>query len=114
MKYSIFLFLVFYFYTGFAQNDLSILSWNVESGGNDSSYIAQRLRELEGFDILGLSEVRSTEQNVYTSAAAFSENATFNSILGQSGGADRLLIIYNDDRFDLLNQNELITSLSNL
>jgi len=107
MKTMLYFFLFSYAIASVAQHNLTVLSWNVESGGNDSSYVAQRLRDLEGIDLLGLSEVRENEQNTFTSAAAFGENASYNSVLGQTGGGDRLLIIYNDDRFDLLDQNEL-------
>ena len=34
------------------ENLLSILAWNVESGGGDSKVIAERLARLDEFDIL--------------------------------------------------------------
>ncbi len=41
-----------------AAESLRLLAWNVESGGNNPETIASELRELSGYDIVGLSELR--------------------------------------------------------
>ena len=43
-----------------AQKRILVLSWNVESGGNDPATITQQLADFEGYDILGLTEVKAS------------------------------------------------------
>ncbi|MFO1076693.1 MAG: hypothetical protein U1E73_03095 [Planctomycetota bacterium] len=45
--------------------------------------------------------------NELKAAAADGEHATFNIVMGTTGGADRLAIVYDDDRFDLVSSDEL-------
>ena len=83
---------------------ISVLSWNVESGGSDPAVIAKQLKELGEHDIYCLSEVdpKSFEQN----ASALGD--MFMAVNGKSGRDDRLQIIFNKDRFELLEQKELM------
>ncbi len=83
---------------------ISVLSWNVESGGSDPAVIAKQLKVLGEYDIYCLSEVdpKSLDQN----ATALGDN--FMAINGKTGRDDRLQIIFNKDRFELLEQKELM------
>ena len=82
---------------------LSILAWNVESGGNDPEVIARQLAELSGYDIYCLSEVNARNFDRYKQALG-ADFASFNSSLGRG---DRLQIIFNKSRFELLQKKEL-------
>jgi hypothetical protein len=85
----------------------NILSWNVESGGNDPQYISSRLSELQDYHLIGLCEVYPDNIEMYTIAAGQGESGTFASISGTTGRSDRLVIIYNQDKFKLLDYSEL-------
>jgi endonuclease/exonuclease/phosphatase family metal-dependent hydrolase len=80
----------------------------VESGGADPDVVAQRIEEIDGCDVWGLSEVNDQRwADTFEAAAEVGENADFQHILGSTGGGDRLLIIYNDDRLELLDFQQL-------
>ncbi len=49
-------------------NTISILAWNVESGGNDPEVIGRQLSELGGYDIFCLSEVAEKNFDRYLKA----------------------------------------------
>lgn len=83
--------------------ELSILAWNVESGGSDPEVIAKQLAELRSHDVYCLSEVDSDEFERFRKALP----AGFASIDSTSGGGDRLQIIFNGNRFELLEEKEL-------
>jgi len=85
------------------KNTLSILAWNVESGGADSKVIAKRLARLDEFDIVCLSEVHPDDFIAYQN----SRGSDFDTVTSQSGNEDRLQIIYNKNRFELLEKIEL-------
>lgn len=82
---------------------LSVLAWNVESGGNDPDVIAAQLKDLTGYDIYCLSEVHADNFGKYTNALP----TGFVSVNSSLGGGDRLQIIFNSNRFELLQQKEL-------
>ncbi len=68
---------------------LSLIAWNVESGGSDPAVIAKQLSELGGYDIYCLSEVdpKTFDQNVTALGSKFT------TINGNTGRDDRLQII---------------------
>jgi endonuclease/exonuclease/phosphatase family metal-dependent hydrolase len=87
---------------------LIVMGYNVESGDADPVVVSQRIEAFEGCDIWGLSEVQSQSwADAFEEAAEYGENADFAHILGSTGGGDRLLIIYNADRFELIDSQEL-------
>ena len=92
-----------------AQERLSVIGWNLESGDADVNVIANRIEAAQGVDIWGFSEVENEVQvvAVLEAAAEDGEDADYQSILGTTGGNDRLLIIYDADRLSLLQQEEL-------
>ncbi len=83
---------------------LSVIAWNVESGGSDPVVIAKQLKELGDYDIYCLSEVdpKTFDQNVTAIGSKFT------TINGNTGRDDRLQIIFNKERFELLEQKELM------
>ncbi len=55
-----------------------------------------------------MSEVRNQDwANIFEVATEDGENADFIQVLGTTGGADKLLIIFDSDKFDLVNSEEL-------
>jgi len=87
---------------------LTVVTWNVESGGADSATIADQIAAFDGVDLWGLTEVNGVVDAIhYATAAGDGEDAAFSHVLSQSGGGDRLLALYNENRFDLLGSDEL-------
>lgn len=87
---------------------LRIVSWNVESGDADPRTLDDFIAQLEGIDIWGLSEVQNDEwAGLFEAAAEVGEGADFIQVLGTTGGADRLLIIYNTNRLEIVESYEL-------
>jgi endonuclease/exonuclease/phosphatase family metal-dependent hydrolase len=87
---------------------VTIVSWNVESGGADTAAIAARMRTFEGVDVWGLSEVQNDAwATQFARAAADGEGASFARVLGTTGNTDRLAIVYNTGRLALVRSFEL-------
>ena len=81
---------------------VTIVAWNVEAGGSDMAGNLKILKSLEPFDILALNEV-PLESTVEV-ASRWSKEA---SIIGQTGGDNRLLIAWNDQKFEKVSTEEL-------
>lgn len=87
---------------------VTVVSWNVESGGSNNETIRQRMASFQGVDVWGLSEVASdAAAGVFETGAEDGEEATFNRIVGTTGASDRLAIIFNAERFQLVRSQEL-------
>ena len=82
---------------------LNIAAWNVESGGNDPAVIAEQMKDFSGFDIVALNEVG--ERNVPLYAASLGSN--YQAFVSETGRADRLAILYDTTRFELLERQEM-------
>lgn len=89
--------------------ELTIVGFNVESGDADPAVIAERhIAPLDGADLWGFSEVQNASWlSILKQGAAVGENAEFQSVLGTTGGADRLAIVYNSDLLELVSHEEL-------
>jgi hypothetical protein len=87
---------------------LTVAGFNVESGAANPRVIAEQIGPLRDVDLWGFSEVRNaSEGNLLAVGAADGESGTFQSILGTTGGEDRLLIVFNSDRLDLVQRGEI-------
>lgn len=87
---------------------LTVAGFNVESGAANPNVIAEQIGPLDGIDLWGFSEVKnSTEARAFERGAEDGESAAFESILGTTGGEDRLLIVYNSDRLERVASGEL-------
>lgn len=82
---------------------IAVLAWNIESGGNDPNVIARQLAAFNDYDLYCLSEVRARNFALYANALP----TGFVSIISTMGGGDRLQILFNSNRFELLQQDEL-------
>ena len=79
------------------------LCWNVESDGSDPQVIARQLREFTGYDLFALTEVLPDAFSTFS--AALGEK--FASVETKSGNTDRMQILYNRERFELVRSFEL-------
>lgn len=90
--------------------ELTVIGYNVESGGAQSNAVGQRISHIDGCDVWGLSEVQNASwAQQFEDAAEQGEgpNANFERVIGTTGGADKLLIIYDNKRFEKINDFEL-------
>ncbi len=89
---------------------MSIISYNVESddlNDTDPQLVAEDIREISGADLWGLSEVADqAAADLFTEAVAF-PGADFDSIFGTTGSLDKLQIIYNKNKLQLVESEEL-------
>lgn len=82
---------------------IEILLWNTESENSDPAVIAGQLKELcPSTTIAGLSEVDPSAFELYRLALG----PDFRSINGTSGNMDRLQLIYDARRLELLDDSE--------
>lgn len=102
---NIFLFKAFYQEVpdAVANSQLKLAAWNVESGGNDPELIAQQIKYFADYDVIGLNEVNSKNVDKYTIALG----PQFQSFVSKTGRADRLAILFDKNRFELLEQKEM-------
>ena len=82
---------------------ISVLAWNVESGGSDPAVIARQLREMAPADIYALSEVSPRTFDQF----ALAVGPTFQSVESETGRADRLQLLFDSQRFELIRRVEL-------
>ena len=89
-------------------HSLKVIAWNVESDGSDPQTVARRIRDAQGCDIWGLSEVKdSAAASLFEDAATDGEGADFEGVLGSTGFSDRLQVIYDAERFERIEHYEL-------
>jgi endonuclease/exonuclease/phosphatase family metal-dependent hydrolase len=92
-----------------AAESLTVLGLNVESDADtDPREVATLIQRIDGVDIWGLSEV-ADDRTVLTflNAAKSGETGQFRYFLGRSGRSDRLAVIYNRSKLELLETREL-------
>lgn len=85
-----------------SSDPVRVIAWNVESGGSDPATIATRLRSFADYSIVALSEVAASAAPLYAK-----EFPGFESILGSTGGGDRLQLLIDKDRFEILESKEM-------
>lgn len=90
--------------------ELSVVAFNLESGDADPMYLADRyLAPQQGVDLWGLSEVQNPEWiPLLEQGVEQGERSDFQSILGTTGGGDRLAIFYNTQLLDVTEAYELM------
>lgn len=80
-----------------------ILSWNVESEGNDPRVIARELSEFKGYDLVGLTEVLPENFRRYGTALG----SDWKWIPSRSGFNDRMMIAYDSRKYEEIRRFEL-------
>lgn len=88
---------------------LVVVGWNVEGfERSDPATIAERIAAFEDVDLWGLSEVTDADDaEAYEIAAEIGENADYESIVGTTGNNILLVILYDAERFTLIDRLEL-------
>ncbi len=90
------------------QEKIVVIGWNAESGDANPDTVAKRIEEIDGCDIWGMCEVKDAQwAAIFNHAAEIDEEADFETILGTTGKLDKMQIIYNADKFDLIRTFEL-------
>lgn len=89
--------------------DLSfrVISWNLESGESDIDLLAEQMGARRGVHLWGLCEVPSSGAiEKLELGAEEGESTEFDNIFGNTGGDDRLAILYDTNRFELVGEAE--------
>ena len=81
---------------------IRFLAWNIESGGNDPAVIASQLEAMSGYDVICLCEVSGKQFERYAAT-----KPGFTSVESETGRADRMQILFDASRFELLEKKEL-------
>ena len=90
-----------------AAQGLRVVGWNTESGDADPDVLADYIEDTQGVALWGFSEVLSEWEAPFRRAAEGGEQARFGSVLGTTGRADRLLVVYDTDRLEKVAHSEL-------
>jgi|GEM_PF-6363093 len=85
---------------------LRVICWNLESGDSDAELLGRQMGQKDEVDIWGLSEVDPDVFDIIE-AGAEESGIDFETIEGETGGNDRLAILFNTDRLELLEVMEL-------
>ncbi len=91
-----------------AKLDLSILAWNIESGGSDNEVILAQMKDLAAkqfdgkLDIIALSETPPGSGDLWKSVLPGGA-----LVMGTTGDSDRLCIVYNGERFEEVRVQQL-------
>ena len=88
--------------------DLRLVTWNIESGGNKPSVIADQLGKLGRYDIVGLTEVDPVNSRRYREALSSAHGKPFQSAVSSTGKKDRVMFIYDGSRVSLIQNYELV------
>ncbi len=90
-------------------SELTVVGFNLESGDAAPAYLAREyMAPLSGVDLWGLSEVQNDSWvEVLEAGAESGERADYTTILGTTGGGDRLAIVYNEALLELIAVEEL-------
>ncbi len=97
-------------FVGTTQADpLSVLSWNVESGGADPATIASELSRLPRADVFLFQEVAPSDIGRYAAAIRQTHAESYKCYLGSLGGSDRLAIIVDEELYRVREFTELLS-----
>ncbi len=92
----------------FADAEITVISWNVQSGDADPDIVAGQMAAMNGVDLWGLCEVDGTTwAQSFEVGAETGELGDFTTILGTTGGSDRLLILYDNQQFTEVDHFEI-------
>jgi len=95
--------------TGFAQaEELRITSWNLESGGESSSLtLAEQISQLPPSDIWTFQEVKNRRWADELLWGITLHGGDYDFQLGRDGQEERLMIVYNREKVDVINKKEM-------
>lgn len=87
----------------------SVAAWNLESGDSDERFLATQIEAWKGFDVWGFSEVRegSVLEILGASLNAANPGANYMGIIGTTGRADKLGIVFSSKTLECLGSWQL-------
>jgi len=89
-------------------NEVKIVAFNVESGDATAAKTAESVTRVKGESIWALVEVENEQwAQTFALAAADDGQEGFAYIMGTTGWADKIVIAWDDERFELLSSEEL-------
>jgi len=107
-KFGFYFLVLFYWSIQANAETLRFVAFNVESGGAHPSKISEQIRTLGSVDVWGFSEVKNFSWAMQFKAAAMdSTGLEYRFEFGTTGGGDRLVLLYNQDKLELLEKEEL-------
>jgi hypothetical protein len=87
---------------------VTVVGWNTESGDAHPDTIAHHMGlHFGAVDVWGFTEIMAEWADALETGAEAATGADYARVVGTTGGADRMMILYNDDRFDLVATDEL-------
>lgn len=87
---------------------LTAVTFNAESGDALDWKVAESITPVVGEVLWGMEEVQNQAwADTFAAAAADGSHQHFSQVLGTTGGADKLLVLYDDFRLDLIGSEEL-------
>lgn len=89
------------------QPPIALGTFNTESGGSVPSVVAEAIREVTGESVWGFAEVAYEDAAETYAEAAADDGEYFAHITGTTGNADRLVIAWENDGFELIDSYEL-------
>jgi len=109
------LFQLFFASICYAQADIRMVCWNLEGNGQAKlDFIERALEEKDGVHLWGLVEVRENRADKYAEAIGADESGEFKSLLGTTGNNIRLQIVYDSDKLELVESEELTDEFDDL
>ena len=91
-----------------ADEPITVAGWNVGLDDAEIHTVAARIADFDGVDLWGIAEVDRPNAVVdLVAAAEAGEMGDFAAVQGQSGDGMRLMALYDESRFDLLESYEL-------
>ncbi len=93
--------------TAIGAESLSVISWNVESGGADPATISRQLAELGQYDAFTLQEVHPRDADRYGQAIRAAYGKQYRYVVSNTGQSDRVLVAYDSARLTLESVTEL-------
>jgi hypothetical protein len=91
---------------------LTMVGFNVESGDASDLVIGLQLKKSGGIDIWGLADVwpEGGWVEAMHEAAQAAEGFAYGVLVGETGGSDRLMLLYRSDRLEMLGHDELLAA----
>ncbi len=91
-----------------ADEKLTVIGFNVESGDSEPETVGRVVDLYDGCDVWGFSEVQERSwAETFARAAERGRSVDYRWILGETGGKDRLVILYNTSKLELVDSFEL-------
>lgn len=95
-----------------AQVTVRVVGWNMESGDSSPAHLRSQLAQKDNVDIWGLSEVaNSAALEQFEIGVEDGENADFKAILGTTGRADKLAVLFDTTRFEQVGSKIQLTDI---